>query len=339
MPNQIRIEILLFEGASAASAQMALELFELANTLFSRPAADGTPSDYVPFDPALVSPQTRDWRSGPTRLTLQKPARHTAAVFVPGIWYTSGRELLEKLEQQEAVLEWLRQRHAQGSIIASGCTGTTLLAAAGLLDEAPGTGCWWLADWYARRTPNAKFCLEKLLHCEDRIWTAAAGTAFYSLLIQMVEHFAGQERAAQLGRMMLVAPNEAPQAAFMSKPAISNIEDAVVARAQRWIARRLAQPIAIEELASACAVSPRTLTRRFKQVLDTPPLAYLQQERIARAKTLLATSALAIEQIMERIGYSDASSFRKLFRQHTGLTPNDYRERFRLGRKGSRLTA
>ena len=77
--------------------------------------------------------------------------------------------------------------------------------------------------------------------------------------------------------------------------------------------------------------------RRFKQVLGMTPLSYLQHERIAKAKALLASTGLSHVLIMERVGYSDLSSFRKLFRTHTGLTPTDYRERFRSRRRLSQV--
>jgi transcriptional regulator GlxA family with amidase domain len=51
---------------------------------------------------------------------------------------------------------------------------------------------------------------------------------------------------------------------------------------------------------------------------------------VERAKALLETSQLSFDEIVERCGYSDVSSFRKLFKRATTLTPADYRERFRL---------
>ncbi|RCS58428.1 GlxA family transcriptional regulator [Parvibium lacunae] len=336
-----QVDIFIYPGVSFSAALMMQDFLNLANQLFADATSPMYQAQYRPFDIRLVGMETR-LKNIPFRaadhavsLQLQAPRAAPALIFIPPLWYDTGKQLATIVQQQATLGDWLCQQHAAGSIIASSCTGTTLLAQAGLLNQTQATGCWWLANWYARHTPNAQFCLEKLVHVENRIWTAAAGTAFFNLFLELMTHFAGAEAATILSRMLLVAPNDAPQAAFMSRPAVSNIEDIVVAKAQRWLAKHLAQPFNLDALAAACAVSSRTLMRRFKQVLGMTPLSYLQHERIAKA--LLASTGLSHVLIMERVGYSDLSSFRKLFRTHTGLTPTDYRERFRSRRRLSQV--
>jgi transcriptional regulator GlxA family with amidase domain len=51
---------------------------------------------------------------------------------------------------------------------------------------------------------------------------------------------------------------------------------------------------------------------------------------VERAKALLEATQLSFDEVVERCGYSDVPSFRKLFKRETTLTPGDYRERFRL---------
>jgi transcriptional regulator GlxA family with amidase domain len=81
------------------------------------------------------------------------------------------------------------------------------------------------------------------------------------------------------------------------------------------------------------AMSTRMLIRRFRAATRDTPLSYLQRLRVERAKTLLATTSLPVETIMDRAGYGDISSFRNLFRTHTGLAPSAYRERFQIRRR------
>ena len=59
-------------------------------------------------------------------------------------------------------------------------------------------------------------------------------------------------------------------------------------------------------------------------------MAHLQHLRVERAKALLETTHLSFDEIVERCGYSDSASFRKLFKRATAITPGDYRERYRL---------
>jgi transcriptional regulator GlxA family with amidase domain len=337
--KSIPIDIFLFQDASVSTALMMHEFFNLANLLFGNPESAQYQPAYLPFDCSLVGMQGGVHAPGHKRgaqqaiqINLGPPRRQAKLLFIPPIWHDSGRLLSARLDAETDLMNWVRQAHQRGAIISSCCTGTSLLARAGLLEEAQATGCWWLAPWYAKHTPKARFCLEKLTHADNRIWTAAAGSAFFTLFLYILEHYAGNEVAERMGRMMLVSPNDAPQAAFMSRPNVSNIEDIVVAKAQRWIAKHLANDFELQTLAGVCAVSTRTLLRRFQQAVGQTPLRYLQQERIAKAKVLLASTAASLEHVMSQVGYSDLSSFRKLFREHTGLTPVAYRARFRLNR-------
>ena len=76
--------------------------------------------------------------------------------------------------------------------------------------------------------------------------------------------------------------------------------------------------------------STRTLNRRFKAATGETPLEFLQKARIERARGLLETSRLSFDQIVERVGYEDGSSFRRLFKRAVGISPHEYRRRFSL---------
>lgn len=93
--------------------------------------------------------------------------------------------------------------------------------------------------------------------------------------------------------------------------------------------KHLAQTIAIDDLSIAMHVSYRTLNRRFIEVTGMAPLAYLQALKIERAKELLEVSNSDFETITEKVGYGDASSFRRLFKRATGLSPAQYRRQFK----------
>jgi AraC-like DNA-binding protein len=103
----------------------------------------------------------------------------------------------------------------------------------------------------------------------------------------------------------------------------------VAERAARWIEDRLATGISIAAMARALHTTERTLHRRFRASFGVSPLAHLQSRRIALAKRLLESGNETLERILERCGYRDASSFRKLFAREVGMTPREYRLRFR----------
>jgi transcriptional regulator GlxA family with amidase domain len=85
---------------------------------------------------------------------------------------------------------------------------------------------------------------------------------------------------------------------------------------------------AIAGVTEFAAIPGRTLKRRFKAATGSPLIDYLQNVRVEEAKRLLENTERPIEDISERVGYSDASFFRRLFKRLTGLTPGHYRRYF-----------
>ncbi|QNA88285.1 helix-turn-helix transcriptional regulator [Massilia sp. Dwa41.01b] len=86
------------------------------------------------------------------------------------------------------------------------------------------------------------------------------------------------------------------------------------------------------QLAAHCHTSERTLLRRFREALGHSPIQYAQQLRVERAKALLETTALPLDEITARCGYEDVASFSKVFKRWAALTPREYRQRFSLAR-------
>ena len=100
----------------------------------------------------------------------------------------------------------------------------------------------------------------------------------------------------------------------------------------KFLLKRLHEEVSVEGLAAFLGTSERSLLRHFKTHYGVSPLAHIQHLRVERAKALLESTHLSFDEVVERCGYSDVSSFRKLFKRATSLTPGDYRGRFRLRR-------
>jgi len=103
-----------------------------------------------------------------------------------------------------------------------------------------------------------------------------------------------------------------------------------VTRAQAWLDANMSREVTITALADAMSISERSLARRFKTATGKSPLAYLQSSRLNAARALLETGDMSVQSIAHQVGYSDASSFTRLFGRHLGLSPGAYRARFQL---------
>ena len=106
--------------------------------------------------------------------------------------------------------------------------------------------------------------------------------------------------------------------------------DSIVERAQHWLLKNMARAVSMADLARAVAVSDRTLLRRFDAAIGQTPLGYLESGRIDAARALLEAGDMSVQSVATQVGYSDVSSFSRLFRETVGLSPGAYRRRFRF---------
>ena len=149
--------------------------------------------------------------------------------------------------------------------------------------------------------------------------------------LRLVEEYVSPAVARACGRIMLIDANRAFQTPYAVLQAHIGHSDDLVWRAQTWMHARLMNEFNIRAVADALQVTERTLIRHFKRTVGHPPGRYVQHLRVEAARWLLETTQLSLEQIIERVGYADISSFRRLFARETRLSPREYRQRFALG--------
>jgi len=97
-------------------------------------------------------------------------------------------------------------------------------------------------------------------------------------------------------------------------------------RLRDYIDSHLAQPLTLGELSEVAALSEFHLARMFRESFGLPPAAWIAQQRLEHARTLLRTTALPLARIAEQCGYANASHFSHRFRESAGVTPSVYRQ-------------
>ena len=146
----------------------------------------------------------------------------------------------------------------------------------------------------------------------------------------MIEQFMGPTIASQSARSMLIDVSHSSQVPYVPLLTETNHTDTLVERAQQWLQKNMGRDVTLSDLAKAVAVSERTLARRFTLATGQTPHGYLQAVRLQAARALLEVGDLPVQSVAVQVGYSDVSSFTRLFRQAVGLTPASYRRRFHL---------
>jgi transcriptional regulator GlxA family with amidase domain len=326
-----RIGVVAYPGCSSWITAGLLEIFAIANLVLGQFGQSKAVKRRFEFH-AIAAGASRSVRASQgVRFSVAAPLRRYDAIIVPPLWCDSIQEFSQRVAGMKPQIALLQQLARRTQIVASSCSGAVLLANAGLLEGHRATTCWWLIEWFRKRFPEIDLHPEQLLVTDGSRWTAAAGSAYMHLGIELVREFAGAKVANMTSRLMLVEPRRGTQSPFLPAATTTQHEDADIKRAISYLEAHTSngsRPLSIKELSRKLAISERTLARKFQAHVGMSPLGYLQSRRIATAKQLLENSALTLDQIVERCGYEDIASFRKLFSRLVGMTPREYRSRF-----------
>jgi transcriptional regulator GlxA family with amidase domain len=256
-------------------------------------------------------------------------------VVIPAIHYPGFKLFVRFLEQQAATYEWLRSQWKAGAWVGANCTGTFILAQTGLLDGRSATTTWWLNRQFRSLYPRVDLQFQSVLTDVDRLVCAGATATYLLQAIRMVEQFMGPTIASQTAKSMLIDVSHTSQVPYMPLLTEMNHSDSVVERAQQWLQKNMAKDISMSALARAVSISERTLARRFTAAVGQTPLGYLQAVRLQAARALLEVGDMTVQSVALQVGYSDVSSFSRLFRDSVGMSPGSYRRRFHLPLRAS----
>ncbi|MGW1806560.1 GlxA family transcriptional regulator [Streptomyces sp. NPDC002078] len=218
-----------------------------------------------------------------------------------------------------------------GTRLASICTGVYVLAAAGYLDGRPATTHWADAERFQRMFPRVKVDADVLFIDDGDVLTSAGVAAGIDLCLHMVRRDFGTAVANEVARRTVVPPHrDGGQAQYIERP-LPDPQLSTTTAARAWALGRLHEPIQLRDMAEQEAMSVRTFTRRFREEVGISPGQWLTQQRVERARQLLETTDLSIDQVAREAGFGTAQSMRQHLQQALGVTPTAYRRTFRTG--------
>lgn len=233
------------------------------------------------------------------------------------------------------VVAWMQRMHEGGAQLCSACSGALLLAETGLLDGRTATTHWALADTFRRLFPRVNLALDKTLIIEGerrQLILSGAASAWQDLALCLIAQHLGAAAAQAVARFHALSTHldgMAPYSVFVPR---FHHGDAVVTRAQHWIASNLDAPSPVEAMSAGADMSPRHFKRRFTEATGYTPIRYVQMLRIDEAKRLLEQTRQPVDEIAWAVGYEEPAFFRRLFRRLVGLSPGEHRRRFSVSR-------
>lgn len=228
------------------------------------------------------------------------------------------------------VLDALRAAASRGTRMTSICTGAFVLAAAGLLDGRRATTHWLGADALARRHPAIEVDPDVLYVDEGDVVTSAGASAGLDMCLHLVARDHGQAVAANSSRLAVapLARGGGQRQFILHDPVPARVAAGSVGATLEWIEARLDRLVTIAAMAAHAGMSARTFQRRFVEETGTTPGQWMIEARTRRARVLLETTGLGIDEVAARSGFADASGLRERFRRTIGVSPKQYRASF-----------
>lgn len=229
-------------------------------------------------------------------------------------------------------IAWLRARMAAGGLICSTCSGSLVLAEAGLLDGRDAASHWSAAPLFRDRYPRVRYRSDRILcdgGLDGRLITSGGASSWQDLALYLIGRYCGAEEAVRVGKIFLIgdrSDGQLPYAA-MAQPRVH--DDAVVHDCQVWIGRHYEIEHPVSAMVQRSRLPERSFKRRFKQATGYSALEYVQALRIEEAKQLLEAGDDAVDAIAAQVGYRDPVFFRRLFRRRVGIAPAHYRKKLR----------
>lgn len=219
----------------------------------------------------------------------------------------------------------LRRLASHGTAIGAVCTGTYVLARAGLLDGHRCTIHWENLDGFREEFPDIEVVSE-LYEIDRNRFTCSGGTAAIDMMLNFIALHLGHDIAANVADQLI---HHRIRSGFegqrMELRARLNIPNSKLLEAIEEMEASLEEPMSCAELARSVGLSPRQLERLFSKYLKCSPTRYYLGLRLARARFLLLQTSMSILNVALACGFVSASHFSKCYREYFGWTPSDER--------------
>lgn len=232
---------------------------------------------------------------------------------------------LRSLARNSAIRDWATETSTTARRFGSVCSGSTILAAWGLIGSRRFATHWEATAAVQQRWPDLNLDPEAIFVVDGPLWTSAGITTGIDMMLAIVEADHGPDAARAIAqRLVLSVRRPGWQSQF--SPAL----DAQAGRHGRyaeliaWIALNLDARLDVETLAARAGESLRSFHRNFTAATGKSPAAFVARQRIDRARSLIV-EGLPLKQVADRTGHADVARLSAAFQRTFGMGANAWR--------------
>jgi transcriptional regulator GlxA family with amidase domain len=241
----------------------------------------------------------------------------------------AGGPNVSPLTDDRQFIDWIRAMDKKVRRLCSICTGSFVLAQAGLLDGKRATTHWIALKDMQSGFPEITVDGDALYIRDGHIATSAGITSGMDLALALVEEDYGRKLSLEVARMLvLYLKRPGGQSQFSVQLRQQIAEDRPLAHILKWIVENYQKSITVEDLADMAAMSPRNFARVFVRETGVTPARYIEQCRLEQAIRMLEDTEDPMETLARESGFHSAEHLRRASMRNLGITPQAYRERF-----------
>jgi len=234
--------------------------------------------------------------------------------------------LLADQFRDKKFFSWLQQQARRDIPLGGICTGSLILARAGLLDDHRCTIHWENVEGFAEEFPGLDI-MATLFEIDHKRFTCSGGIAPLDMMINSIAMDHGEDLAIKVAEQMLHNfvrhPHDTQRMSLQHRTGISHPK---LLAAIAYMEAYLENPYSLHELSEAVGLSSRQLERLFKEKLGKSPSRYYLELRLERARLLLRQTSMPVLQVAIATGFTSAAHFSKCYRDYFKRTPSTERQ-------------
>ena len=219
------------------------------------------------------------------------------------------------------LIDYVQRSFGHSRRIASICSGSFVLAEAGLLDGRKATTHWIYARAFQRQYPKVKVEEDRIYINDGSIWTSAGMSAGIDLALALVEQDLGADFARIVAKKLVVyhrrAGGQSQYSALLELDAKSDRIQAALSYAKNNLDTELSVP----QLADAARLSPRQFSRAFHAETGQSPAKAVENLRVEAARLMMEEGRHPIDSIAQQTGFADRNRMRRAFLRAFGQPP------------------
>lgn len=224
---------------------------------------------------------------------------------------------------------FVRKAGREARRVASVCSGTYVLAEAGLLDGKRATTHWSRTQDFQRRYPKVKLEPDRIWIQDGKIWSSAGITAGIDLSLALIGADLGEAIARRTAQQLVVYHHRPGGQSQHS--ALIDLRPGRFDALLSWARQNLSEALSVEQLADRAAMSPRNFARLFAQETGVTPAKAIERLRVEAARALLDSGPLQVEDVALETGFGDPERMRRAFLRAFGQPPQALRRAARAG--------